>query len=64
MFTSVRVLMTRFIDYAGLFPPARLPMSEAFGEYLHHRDGPHGWMLGRFVCPVGRLAELDARPPG
>jgi hypothetical protein len=51
--------MTRIIDYAGLFPPAQLPMSEAFGEYLHHRDGAHGWMLGRFVCPVGRLAELE-----
>lgn len=59
MFTSVRVLMTRIIDYAGLFPPAQLPMSEAFGEYLLHRDSAHGWMLGRFVCPVGRLAELE-----
>lgn len=59
MFTSVRVLMARIIDYAGLFPPAQLPMSEAFAEYLLHRDGADGWMLGRFVCPVGRLAELD-----
>ncbi len=59
MLTSVRVLLTRVIDYAGLFPPAQLDMSEAFGEYMLHRGGAHGWMLGRFVCPVGRLAELE-----
>jgi hypothetical protein len=59
MLTSVRVLMTRVIDYAGLFPPAQLGMPEAFGEYGRHRVGAHGWMLGRFVCPVGRLAELE-----
>ena len=44
MLTSVRVLMTRVIDYAGLFPPAQLDMPEAFGEYRRHREGAHGWM--------------------
>jgi hypothetical protein len=47
------------IDYAGLFPPAALSMEEAFSRYLVHRQSGDGWMLARFVCPAGRLAELE-----
>ena len=52
-------LLDGIIDYAGLFPPARLPMDEAFAEYLKHRRQPDGWMLARFVCPAARLDELE-----
>jgi hypothetical protein len=55
---SLQIFMTRIIDYAGLFPPAQLDMSDAIDEYLMHRDGAEGWMLARFVCPASRLAEL------
>jgi hypothetical protein len=55
---SVRVMLNGIIDYAGLFPPARLDMSEAFDRFIAHRSGPHGWMLSRFVCPAPRLSEL------
>lgn len=34
-------------------------MHEAVGEDRHAREGPHGWLLGRFVCPASRLAELE-----
>jgi len=53
-----KTLFEGIIDYAGLFPPARLPMDEAFAEYLNHRRQPEGWMLARFVCPADRLVEL------
>jgi len=59
MLASVRVLLNKIIDYAGLFPPAQLPMSEAFDRYIHHSSGPDGWMLARFVCPASRLDELS-----
>ncbi len=59
MLTSVRVLLNKIIDYAGLFPPARLSMSEAFDRYLHHATGSDGWMLALFVCPASRLDELS-----
>jgi hypothetical protein len=59
MLASVRVLLARLIDYAGLFPPARLPMEEAFLEYRAHHGGPESWMLARFVCPAARLSELS-----
>jgi hypothetical protein len=53
-----RELFDGFIDYAGLFPPAELPMDQAFRRYLEHRRSGQGWMLARFVCPTGRLHEL------
>jgi len=55
---AVRALMTGAIDYAGLFPPAALPMPDAVANYERYRSGAHAWMLGRFVVPLARLEEL------
>jgi hypothetical protein len=58
-------LLRGLIDYAGLFPPARLGMEDAVAAYRSASDGPHAWMLDRFVCPATRLAELaDALDEG
>lgn len=57
-FSSVKTLLNGLFDYAGLFPPATLPMREALLEYLAHRAEPDDWMLGPFVLPVSRLNEL------
>ena len=54
-----KALLDGIIDYAGLFPPARLPMDEAFARFLEHRGSDDGWMLARFVCPATRLEELE-----
>jgi len=59
MLPSVRAFLSEIIDYAGLFPPAKLPMESALRNYLEYRSGPEGWMLGRFVCPSVRLDELE-----
>jgi hypothetical protein len=48
------------IDYAGLFPPARLDLPEAIHNYARYLDEDEGWMLGRFICPARRLTELAA----
>src|SRR5436190_17389433 len=55
---SLRVLLEGVIDYAGLFPPAKLPLDQALRNYARYRHEPEGWMLGRFVCPASRLVEL------
>ena len=55
---SVRTLLTGAIDYAGLFPPAGLPMSEAVINYATYRNSNYRWMLGRFVLPVVQLDEF------
>jgi len=52
-------LLDGIIDYAGLFPPAKLPMDEAFARFIEHRSSDDGWMLARFVCPAARLDELE-----
>jgi hypothetical protein len=60
MTSSLQALLVRAVDYAGLFPPARLPLDQAIRNYAHYRPHlPDGWMLGRFVCPAARLAELE-----
>lgn len=55
---SVRVLLTEIVDYAGLFPPSKLPMAEAVINYALYKNSNYSWMLGRFVVPVQRLDEF------
>jgi hypothetical protein len=56
---SLRTLLSELIDYAGLFPPAKLSMDASCEHYNRARMGEHEWMLGRFVCPAARLNELS-----
>ena len=56
---SLRALMQNIIDYAGLFPPAQLPLDEAIRNYARYRHEPESWMLGWFICPAARLVELS-----
>lgn len=68
MLPPIRALLDAIIDYAGLFPPARLPLDQALATYLRHRKGEEAWLVRRFVCPaadLGGLAErIEAhRPP-
>ena len=59
--TCVRDLLVNAIDYAGLFPPAGLDMEKAARHYAAYRKGPDHWALGRFVLPVARLEEFEAK---
>jgi hypothetical protein len=58
---TVRTAFDRLIDYAGLFPPAQLPMDEAVAEYAAARRGAAAWILGRFIVPAARLSEAAGR---
>jgi hypothetical protein len=60
MSASLRALLHGLIDYAGLFPPARLPLAEALANHVRYRAGGDAWMLGRFICPAAKLPELTA----
>ncbi len=55
---SVKILLSEIVDYAGLFPPSKLSMPEAVINYATYKNSNYNWMLGRFVCPVGRLDEF------
>ena len=61
MSDTIRTLLHGAVDYAGLFPPAQLPMRDAVSRYATYRSEPNAWMLGRFVVPASRLEEfIDA----
>jgi len=60
MRASLLSLLDGLIDYAGLFPPAKLEMAEAVDHYLRYVQGPDSWFVGRFVCSSTRLPELVA----
>lgn len=53
-----RALMTNLVDYAGLFPPAKLDMAPAARAFATHRAGGDAWVASRFVLPVSRLGEF------
>jgi hypothetical protein len=57
---ALRTLVAGIVDYAGLFPPASLEMSQAVANYATYRAGADAWMLGRFVVPVSRLGAWRA----
>ena len=57
--TSIKALLAGIVDYAGLFPPARLDMPTAVGNYAEYLAGPEAWMLGRLVVPMSRADEFE-----
>jgi hypothetical protein len=59
--SSLRALLTRAIDYAGLFPPANLELEPALQNYAEFSRHDDAWMLGPFILPV---AQFDAAARG
>lgn len=55
---GLRAFMQRIVDYAGMFPPADLRLTDAMERFLSYRGEPERWMLNRFVIPTRRLEEL------
>jgi hypothetical protein len=60
---GLRALLGNSLDYAGLFPPASLPLDTAVRNYAKYRVGLDVWFLSHFVCPVNLLGELDGLVP-
>jgi len=56
---SAQTLAQGLVDYAGLFPPAKLDMSPAVENYARYLRGPFATALGRFICPAAWLDELS-----
>ena len=56
---AIHALLDELIDYAGLFPPARLDMAPAVESYADHRHGGLASALGRFIVPISRIEEFE-----
>lgn len=57
---SMETLLNGVIDYAGLFPPASLPMEQAVGKMIEALAPGRisNWMVDKFVCPAAWLKDL------
>ena len=56
---SLRTFMNGLVDYAGLFPPADLPLDKAINEYFEQLKSDNSAMLSRFIIPISKLNDLD-----
>ena len=67
---SLRALLARSIDYAGMFPPCSLGLDSALRKQAEYVLSPDEWMLGAFVLPAEQfdatkqlLSQFDAQHP-
>jgi hypothetical protein len=56
--SSLASLLHQSLDFAGLFPPASLPASEALRIFRQEQAANTAGMLARFVSPMIRLDEI------
>jgi hypothetical protein len=52
--------MRRILDYAGMFPPAKLPLDAALRNFQNYQHHEHADYLSRFVAPVGQVPDLPS----
>jgi hypothetical protein len=55
-----RALLTHLFDYAGVFPPAELPLGAAVAEWRRIRASDDAWLVNRFVVRAG--TDVDVEP--
>ena len=55
-----RALLSHLFDYAGMFPPAQLPLEEAIAEWRGLRASDDAWLLNRFAVRAG--VDVDVEP--
>ena len=61
---AVRLLLDSVLDYAGLFPPAKLDMPTTAANYARYRRSGESWMLARLIVPVTQFPQfVDAADP-
>ena len=58
MARSLRALLANVVDYAGLYPPASLPLPEVVANYERYRGRREAWMLNRLVLPMEKLGAV------
>ena len=56
--SSLNHLLSHIVDYAGLFPPAALPLEEVVKNYNDYISSDDEWMLARLIIPASRLSEF------
>ncbi len=55
----LQALLGNWVDFAGPFPPASLPLEAAVARYAGYRRGTDAWFLGNLVVRVGDVPEVE-----
>jgi hypothetical protein len=58
--SALRSLLAGTIDYAGLFPPAELPLESALENHAQYVRSDESWMLNSFVLPAAQFPAASA----
>ena len=61
--SAIKKIFNEIVDYAGLFPPAKLPLENVVSNYASYQERDDAWMLARLIVPAGRLSELQEHQP-
>ena len=54
---ALKALLDSFIDYAGIFPPAKLPLDTAISNFKDYQAGEHSWMLHWLVLGADQTKD-------
>jgi hypothetical protein len=54
---SLRALLGRAIDYAGMFPPCSLGLEPALKNQAEYVRSADSWMLSAFVLPIAKFGD-------
>ena len=54
---SLRALLNRSIDYAGMFPPCDLELEPALKNQAEYVRSTDSWMLSAFVLPIAKFSD-------
>ena len=57
---SLHALLTRSIDYAGMFPPCSLALKPALENQAQSVRASDSWMLSAFVLPISKFDAASA----
>ena len=57
-----RALLGRLWDYAGVFPPAELPLDDALAEWRRIRASDDAWLVNRLVVRPGHVEACGSEP--
>ena len=57
---SLHHFLEQLIDYAGLFPPAKLEIRPSLENYLEIIQSADSWIVSQFIIPISSLHGIPA----
>ncbi len=61
---ALRALLERLIDYAGIYPPAALPLETSVANYSSYQVSEFSWMLRWLVVGSAELQNVPKNLDG